>query len=70
MSVLNDSVTNTILHGIKEDISERHAAEMALSERERLLTTIYDASSVAIFLIGLIILPFAPETKGKPLPED
>ena len=39
--------------GIKEDISERHAAEMALSERERLLTTIYDASSVAIFLIGL-----------------
>ena len=24
----------------------------------------------AIFLIGLIVLPFAPETKGKPLPED
>lgn len=24
----------------------------------------------AIFLIGLLILPFAPETKGKPLPED
>jgi hypothetical protein len=24
----------------------------------------------AIFLMGLIILPFAPETKGKPLPED
>ncbi|MHA3770378.1 MFS transporter [Verrucomicrobiota bacterium sgz303538] len=24
----------------------------------------------AIFLIGLIALPFAPETKGKPLPED
>jgi len=24
----------------------------------------------AIFLLGLIILPFAPETKGKPLPED
>lgn len=24
----------------------------------------------AIFLIGLAILPFAPETKGKPLPED
>lgn len=24
----------------------------------------------AIFLIGLLVLPFAPETKGKPLPED
>jgi MFS family permease len=24
----------------------------------------------AIFLAGLIVLPFAPETKGKPLPED
>jgi MFS family permease len=23
-----------------------------------------------IFLLGLIVLPFAPETKGKPLPED
>lgn len=24
----------------------------------------------AIFLMGIIVLPFAPETKGKPLPED
>ncbi len=24
----------------------------------------------AIFLLGLLVLPFAPETKGKPLPED
>jgi hypothetical protein len=24
----------------------------------------------AIFLIGIAILPFAPETKGKPLPEE
>ena len=24
----------------------------------------------AIFLLGIFILPFAPETKGKPLPED
>ena len=24
----------------------------------------------AIFLLGLIVLPFAPETKGKPLPEE
>jgi hypothetical protein len=23
----------------------------------------------SIFLLGLIVLPFAPETKGKPLPE-
>ena len=23
----------------------------------------------AIFLLGLVVLPFAPETKGKPLPE-
>ena len=23
-----------------------------------------------IFLLGLVVLPFAPETKGKPLPED
>src|SRR5581483_12508033 len=23
----------------------------------------------SIFLVGLIVLPFAPETKGKPLPE-
>jgi hypothetical protein len=23
----------------------------------------------AIFLVGLAVLPFAPETKGKPLPE-
>ena len=24
----------------------------------------------AVFLLGLVVLPFAPETKGKPLPED
>jgi hypothetical protein len=23
-----------------------------------------------IFILGLLVLPFAPETKGKPLPED
>jgi hypothetical protein len=23
----------------------------------------------SIFLIGLLVLPFAPETKGRPLPE-
>ncbi len=37
--------------GIKEDISDRHAAEIALAERERLLSTLYDASSVGIFLV-------------------
>jgi hypothetical protein len=24
----------------------------------------------SVFLIGLIALPFAPETRGEPLPED
>src|SRR5690606_9692059 len=24
----------------------------------------------AVFIVGLLVLPFAPETKGKPLPED
>jgi hypothetical protein len=24
----------------------------------------------AIFLIGLLVLPWAPETKGQPLPEE
>jgi hypothetical protein len=24
----------------------------------------------AVFLIGLFVLPFAPETSGKPLPEE
>ena len=24
----------------------------------------------SIFLVGLLTLPFAPETKGKPLPEE
>jgi hypothetical protein len=24
----------------------------------------------AIFLLGLLVLPFLPETKGQPLPED
>ena len=24
----------------------------------------------AIFLLGLVVLPFAPETKGEPLPEE
>jgi hypothetical protein len=24
----------------------------------------------AVFLIGLLVLPFAPETRGQPLPED
>jgi hypothetical protein len=24
----------------------------------------------AIFLLGLLVLPFLPETKGRPLPED
>ena len=24
----------------------------------------------SIFMLGLLVLPFAPETKGKPLPED
>jgi len=23
-----------------------------------------------IFLVGVLVLPFLPETKGKPLPED
>jgi cyanate permease len=28
------------------------------------------ASAISlIYLVGLLILPFAPETKGKPLPE-
>jgi cyanate permease len=28
------------------------------------------ASTIAlIYLVGLLILPFAPETRGKPLPE-
>ena len=27
-------------------------------------------SMCGIFLLGLIVLPFAPETKGQPLPED
>jgi hypothetical protein len=28
------------------------------------------ASTIAlIYLLGLLILPFAPETRGKPLPE-
>ena len=26
-------------------------------------------SMCAIFLVGLLVLPFAPETRGKPLPE-
>ncbi|MFO0947346.1 MAG: hypothetical protein U1D30_15655 [Planctomycetota bacterium] len=30
----------------------------------------YAAASVAsIYVLGLLVLPFAPETKGKPLPE-
>ena len=33
------------------DITEQREAELALKERERLLRTIYDASSVAIFLV-------------------
>ena len=37
--------------GVKEDISERHAAGLALAERERLLSTLFDASSVGIFLV-------------------
>jgi hypothetical protein len=29
----------------------------------------YAASAVAvIYIVGLLILPFAPETKGRPLP--
>jgi MFS family permease len=28
------------------------------------------ATMCGIFLLGLIVLPFAPETKGQPLPED
>ena len=24
----------------------------------------------SIFVVGLLVLPFAPETKGRPLPED
>jgi len=27
------------------------------------------ATMSAVFLVGLFILPFAPETRGKPLPE-
>jgi hypothetical protein len=26
-------------------------------------------SMCAIFLVGLVVIPFAPETRGKPLPE-
>lgn len=35
------------------------------------LTERYSAMTMcAIFLVGIFVLPFAPETKGKPLPED
>ncbi len=27
------------------------------------------ATMSVVFLLGLLVLPFAPETKGKPLPE-
>lgn len=33
------------------DVTDRHSAEQALLERESILRTIYDASSVAIFLV-------------------
>ena len=31
-----------------------------------------DAASImcVIFLLGLVVLPFLPETKGQPLPEE
>ena len=28
------------------------------------------ATMCVVFLVGLVVLPFLPETKGKPLPED
>lgn len=33
-------------------------------------TTYAGVAMCAIFVVGLIVLPFAPETKGEPLPED
>ncbi|MBS1191851.1 MAG: sensor hybrid histidine kinase [Rhodocyclaceae bacterium] len=38
---------------VKQNITEQYAASAALSERERLLRTIFDASSVAIFLLDM-----------------
>ncbi|HZX30092.1 MAG TPA: PAS domain S-box protein, partial [Rhodocyclaceae bacterium] len=37
--------------GVKQNITEQYAAAAALAERERLLRTIFDASSVGIFLV-------------------
>ncbi|HJW25638.1 MAG TPA: PAS domain S-box protein [Rhodocyclaceae bacterium] len=39
--------------GVKQNVTEQYAAAAALSERERLLRTIFDASSVAIFLVDM-----------------
>lgn len=49
--VVDASGTTTQYLAIQEDISERHAAEEAVAERERLLSTLFDASSVGIFLV-------------------
>lgn len=51
--VVDGAGRTTHFLGVKEDISERHAAELALAERERLLSTLFDASSVGIFLVDM-----------------
>jgi len=43
----------------------------AVADAKSALPLRYSAMAMcAIFFIGLLTLPFAPETKGKPLPED
>jgi hypothetical protein len=49
-------------------VSNQGAAAKPLTEGVETLRTIGSVTA-AVYLLGLLALPFAPETKGKPLPE-
>lgn len=45
--------------------------QFATADKTSVMPLRYSAITMcSIFLIGLLTLPFAPETKGQPLPED
>lgn len=65
------------LGGLQKSLSEKAVAALpatadALSKADAQLTAFRNAACwlACIYVIGLLVLPFLPETKGRPMPEE
>jgi MFS family permease len=81
LAALGPLVLGTMIAGFAKKAETEAVAKAGAAATEATLAAIKatakidafrDAASwmCLIFLIGIIVLPFLPETKGKPLPED